>query len=171
MTTVPPRRLVVLRHAKSAWPAVPDHRRPLAARGRRDAPAVGRALRDGGYLPDRVLCSTAERTRQTWDLVAGELGAAPPVEWDDRIYDASVDGLLAVLRDVPDGVGTVLLVGHNPGVQELTLALAGDAQSDTARRVWEKFPTSAFAVLSLSGNWSDLAPGVGELVEFAVPRG
>src|SRR6266700_6314858 len=85
------RKLVLLRHAKSAWPDVPDHERPLARRGRRDAPGAGAWLRRAGYLPDLVVCSTARRARETWQLAAAELGASPPVRFEPRVYQASAD--------------------------------------------------------------------------------
>jgi phosphohistidine phosphatase len=105
MTARPSRRLVVLRHAKSAWPDdVADQERPLAARGRR--------LREMGCVPGLVACSAARRTRQTWGLVAPELGASPSVVHDPRVYDATVPALLDIGREVPDRVGTLLLIGH-----------------------------------------------------------
>jgi phosphohistidine phosphatase len=164
-----PRRLVVLRHAKSAWPDVVDHERPLAPRGRRDAPAAGRWLRDAGYLPDQVICSTALRTRQTWEWAAPALHAAPPVNYDERVYDASVADLLTVVREVPASVATLLLIGHNPGMQGLTLALAGGGLENALLQVELKFPTAAIAVLSLPGPWSDAAPGQARLTAFTLP--
>jgi phosphohistidine phosphatase len=171
MTVPTSRRLIVLRHAKSAWPDVNDFERPLAPRGRRDAPAVGRRLRDAACLPDRVICSPARRTRETWDLVAQELDAAPPVSYDERVYGASVATLLGVVHEMPEPVRTLLLIGHNPGLQELTLALAGEVAGDALDRAQEKFPTSAIAVLTFAGSWSELAPGSALLADFAVPRG
>ncbi|MDP9842522.1 SixA phosphatase family protein [Streptosporangium lutulentum] len=171
MTVPTPRRLIVLRHAKSAWPDVNDFERPLAPRGRRDAPAAGHWLRDSGCLPDHVVCSPARRTRQTWDLVAQELGATPPILYDERVYGASVHVLLDVVREVAEPVRTLLLIGHNPGLQELTLALAGEAAGDAIERVEEKFPTSAIAVLTFEGSWPELAPASALLTDLAVPRG
>jgi phosphohistidine phosphatase len=169
----PLRRLVVLRHAKSAWPdGVPDHERPLAPRGRRDAPAAGRALAAADCLPDLVLCSTAVRARQTWDLVAAQWGTPPPVRLDPRLYGAGAAHLLEAVREVADPVRTLLLVGHNPGLAELVLALAGDGLDDTLEHVRTKFPTSAVAILAWHGNaWRDLAPGAALLTDVTVPRG
>ncbi|MBB2910368.1 phosphohistidine phosphatase [Streptosporangium becharense] len=172
MTENASRKLIVVRHAKSAWPAgVDDFDRPLAPRGRRDAPAVGRWLRGAGPPPDRVVSSPALRTRETWELVAGELGTEVPVSYDERVYEASVPGLLGIVHEVPDGVRTLLLLGHNPGLEELVTALAGEAAGDALERVREKFPTSAIAVLAVPGPWSGLAPGTAVLTDFAVPRG
>lgn len=162
----------MLRHAKSAWPeGVPDHERPLAGRGRRDALAAGRLLHETGHVPDLVVCSTARRTRETWDLVAAQLSASPEVVFEQRVYGASVPALIGVLRDVPERQRTVLLIGHHPGVQELVLSLAGDGDAEAFRRARVKFPTSAVAVLELPGPWARLAPGAAELTDFAVPRG
>ncbi|QIJ61371.1 histidine phosphatase family protein [Streptomyces sp. JB150] len=169
----PLRRLVVLRHAKSARPpGVPDHDRPLAPRGRRDAPAAGRALAAADCLPDLALCSTAVRARQTWELAAAQWGTPPAVRHDPRLYAADAPGLLAVVRETPPRVGTLLLVGHNPALEDLVLGLAGDGLDDTLERVRAKFPTSALAVLSWRGTgWPELDPGAALLTWVTVPRG
>lgn len=167
-----PRRLVVLRHAKSAWPeGVPDHERPLNARGLRDAPAAGRWLREAGHVPDLVLCSSARRTRHTWELAAAQLDTTPPVHYEQRLYGADDTELLDAVRQVPADVGTLLLVGHSPGVQDLTVLLTGEATDDTLQRVQTKFPTSGIAVLTWNGPWQALAPGAALLTDFAIPRG
>jgi phosphohistidine phosphatase len=168
----PLRRLVVLRHAKSDRPeGVPDHARPLGPRGLRDAPAAGRWLAEADCLPDFVLCSTARRARQTWELAAAELGSTPPVRYEPRIYAADDQDTLDVVREVPADVGTLLLIGHNPGLQDLILLLVDEGLGDTLQRTQTKFPTSAVAVLTWRGTWSDLAPGTALLTDLAVPRG
>jgi len=169
----PLRRLVVLRHAKSAWPeGVPDHRRPLAPRGRRDAPAAGRALVEADFLPDLALCSTAVRARQTWDLASAQWGTPPPVRHDERLYGADAAELLDVVHEVPAEVETLLLVGHNPGLEELVLGLAGDGLDDALERVHVKFPTAAIAVLTWRGTgWEALLPGTALLTAVTVARG
>ncbi|MCP3819096.1 histidine phosphatase family protein [Streptomyces sp. A3M-1-3] len=168
----PLRRLVALRHAKSDWPeGVPDHDRPLGPRGLRDAPAAGRRLVEADCLPDLVLCSTARRTRQTWELAAAELGSTPIARYDPRIYGADDQDLLDVVREVPTDIETLLLIGHNPGLQDLILMLVGQSFGDTLQRAQAKFPTSAVAVLIWRGAWSDLAPGSATLTDLAVPRG
>jgi phosphohistidine phosphatase len=161
--TLDPRRLVVVRHAKSAWPDdVPDPERPLNARGRRDAPAAGRWIRDRvGHL-DAVVCSPATRTRQTWRLIAAELDAPPDPAFDERVYAASAGTLLAVVGELPDHVGAALLLGHNPGVAELVAALTGEEP---------EMKTSAIAVVDLGGSWGDAAPGRATLADHATPRG
>ncbi|ELS51657.1 hypothetical protein STVIR_7429 [Streptomyces viridochromogenes Tue57] len=169
----PLRRLVLLRHAKSAWPdGVADHERPLAPRGRRDAPVAGRMLADADCLPDLALCSTAARARATWELASAQWGTPPPVRHDPRLYAADVHDLLAVVREVPPEVGTLLLVGHNPGLEELVLELAGQGLDDALEEVRTKFPTSAIAVLAWYGTtWRALAPGTALLTDVMVARG
>jgi phosphohistidine phosphatase len=160
------RRLVLLRHAKSDWPDVADHERPLAKRGRRDAPAVGRWLVTSGYLPDAVVCSTARRARETWDLTAAQLppGASPVVRYEPRVYEASALGLLMLVREFDPAWRTALVVGHNPGLAELTVGLLGpDAEAPAA------FPTAFTAVLGLPGPWEGAAPQEARLLAFAVP--
>jgi len=171
--TGPLRRLVVLRHAKSAWPdGVPDHDRPLGPRGLRDAPAAGRALAEADCLPDLALCSTAERARRTWELASAQWGTPPPVRYDPRLYGADFLEHLGVLRETPPEVGTLLLVGHNPGLEDVVLALAGDGVDDTLDRVAVKFPTSAIAVLTWHApTWRTLARGTALLTSVLVPRG
>jgi phosphohistidine phosphatase len=167
------RRLVLLRHAKSAWPDMADSERPLNDRGRRDAPVMGRWLRDGGYIPDVVLCSPAHRTRDTWELLAGELGAEPPVRYEQRIYEATALSLLHLLREAGGEYRTVLLIGHNPGIAELAVGMAQMTDGPDAEpldRAREKFPTAAVAVLEFKGEWADLIPGEPRMVDFAVPR-
>lgn len=163
------RRLVLLRHAKSDWPDMADHDRPLARRGRRDAPRVGRWLGESGCLPDAVVCSTAMRARQTWELASGGLlatapGASPVVRYEPRVYEAAVLGLLMLVREFPPDWQTALIVGHNPGIAQLAAGL-----SDSPPGPPTGFPTAAVAVLSLPGDWSDAAPGECRLLFFAVP--
>jgi phosphohistidine phosphatase len=165
----PVRRLVLLRHAKSDWPQVADHERPLAKRGRRDAPVVGRWLGASGYLPDGVVCSTAARARETWELASAGLaaaapGAAPPVRYEPRVYEATVLGLLMLVREFDPGWRTALIVGHNPGVAELTAGLAGpDAEPPAG------YPTAFVAVLGLPGPWAEATPGEARLLDFTIP--
>lgn len=166
-----PKLLIILRHAKSAWPDVPDHERPLAPRGRRDAPRAGQWLRDAGRIPDRVLCSTARRARETWQLAASALGRSPVVTYDQRLYAAQLSDLLRAVAEVPNEVTTLLLVGHEPSVGELTLYLAGDEVGDTRRQAEIKFPTSAIAVLAMPGSWATPYEGCALLTDFVVPRG
>jgi phosphohistidine phosphatase len=164
------RRLVLLRHAKSDWPDVPDRDRPLAKRGRRDAPVIGRWLREHGYVPDTVVCSVARRTRQTWELVEPELGGSPSVRFEPRAYAASAMTLLYLVRELPGESVTALLIGHNPGIAELASSLASPAGE--GGRLGAKFPTGAVAVFGIPGDWADLdlgTPGQARLVNFTTP--
>jgi len=164
------RRLVLLRHAKSDWPDVADQERPLAKRGRRDAPVAGRWLGRSGYVPDAVVCSTALRARETWELAAEGLAeavpaaAAPVVRYEPRVYEATVLGLLMLVREFPDGWETALIVGHNPGLAEFTVGLTAPPPEPPSA-----FPTAAVAVLGLPGDWASTAPGEASLLSFAVP--
>jgi phosphohistidine phosphatase len=165
-----PRRLILLRHAKSDWPDVPDRERPLAKRGRRDAPVVGRWLRRHGYLPDVVICSVARRTRQTWERVAPELGGSPSVTFEPRAYAASAQTLLYLVRELPGTCQTAMLIGHNPAIEELASDLAeAPAAAGAPPSPGLRFPTAAVAVLEFTGDWPDLAPTQARLLSFATP--
>jgi phosphohistidine phosphatase len=163
------RTLVLLRHAKSDWPDVADHDRPLAKRGRRDAPVVGRWLGDSGYGPDAVICSTARRARETWELAAGGLtavdpGAAPVVRYEPRVYEATVLGLLMLVREFDDAWRTAMIIGHNPSLADLATGLASPDGAPP-----QAFPTAAVAVLGLAGSWAEATPGAARLLAFVAP--
>jgi phosphohistidine phosphatase len=164
------KRLYLLRHAKSSWKdtSVPDHDRPLAGRGRRAAKAIARHLRDQAIEPDLVLCSSARRARETLDRLEKALGASS-VQVEDELYAASATQLLDRVREVPDGVESVMLIGHNPGLQELALDLA--RPSPTAGELAAKYPTAALAMLELgASSWRELDHGSAELVALVRPR-
>ena len=184
MAEDPGRTLVLFRHAKSAWPDVPDHDRPLARRGIRAAPVMGRWLREAGLVPGQVLCSTARRARETWQFAQAGLAASPPVTFDVRIYAAAPADLLALIREVRPATGTLLLIGHNPAIEDLARLLAaasgaagpgtagprtGDSHHSDLDRMRSKFPTAAIAVLRSGGTWHDLAPGRARLTAFVTP--
>jgi phosphohistidine phosphatase len=158
------KRLLLLRHAKSSWddPALADHDRPLAPRGRKASKLLGAHLRQDQPRISLVLCSSAQRTRETLEFVAptGE------VLIERGLYGASADELLERLRRVPDKHDVVMLIGHNPAIEDLAIGLAG-TDSGLAG---QKFPTCALATLTFNGPWRDLAPGRVELVSFVKPR-
>lgn len=157
------RTLVLVRHAKSAWPeGVADLRRPLAKRGRRDAPAAGRWLRDELSELDLIVCSPAERARQTCELLAAELGAAPDVRSEPRLYGDSAQGMLGVVRELPEQARTVAFIGHNPDIEELVSLLSG---SDAPMR------TCTIAVLEFEDDWQRAGPRCARLAEAHTPRG
>lgn len=157
------RHVLLLRHAKSSWddPALADHARPLAPRGRRAAKLISAHLRSSQTHVQVVLCSSAQRAVQTLELVA------PPgeVSVEDQLYGASADGLLKRLRQVPDVHSAVMLIGHNPAMQELAAGLAPGAGLAE-----NKFPTGALATLTFTGSWPALEWGCAELTEFVRPR-
>ena len=163
------RTLYLLRHAKSSWddPALADHERPLASRGRRDAKRVGEHLRALGVEPELVLCSSSVRTRETLELLLPAIGRSA-VGYEAGLYGASREELLARIRSVPDEVASLMLIGHNPGMEDLTLALAWSG--DELARVRDKFPTAALATLTLTTSWSRLAPGDAVLESYVVPK-
>lgn len=167
---------MILRHAKAEHPgAVVDHERPLALLGRRQSTAVGAELARAGLAPARVLCSSALRTRQTWELVRGALTAAGApaagaVEVSDGLYDAGPAELVALVREVPEQDATVLVVGHEPAVSHTAAVLAGPGSDDAAvARVRTGVPTGAWSVLEVDGPWSDLDAGGARLVGFGAP--
>lgn len=165
--------LCLMRHAKSGWddPSLPDHDRPLNERGVEAARLVGRHLKDRGIRPELALCSTAKRTADTLALMLDELGHGVRVEHDRGLYLAGAPALLEALREAPDSVGTLLLVGHNPDMHHLSQHLAGFGDPKTLRAVAEKFPTAGCAILTFeTGRWREVAPGRGHLVEFVRPR-
>ena len=172
-------RLVVLRHAKSSYPpGVIDHDRPLAPRGVVDAKAAGAWLSDHVGPLDQVVVSSARRARDTWALAAREIGSAgaagdstSPSTIDPRIYDATAATLLEVLRELPGSTTTALLVGHNPGCEDLVDLVAREREPEAAAALARKYPTSGIAVLDIDTTWGALAPRTARLVEFAVPRG
>ncbi|MFE9306632.1 SixA phosphatase family protein [Streptomyces sp. NPDC088353] len=170
MSVAEPRRIVLFRHAKADWPQVTDHERPLAERGRKDAAVAGRKLADAGVAFDLALCSTATRTRETWKLAVHELPHRPKTVYEERVYDASPGELITVLNETPDDVRSVILIGHNPGIQGLAEVLSGSAEGDARERMSRRgFPAAAFAVVSFDGSWKALEPGVATLLDYWAP--
>ncbi|MFF1560137.1 SixA phosphatase family protein [Streptomyces sp. NPDC058279] len=170
MSADTPRRIVLLRHAKAEWSDGTDHERPLAERGRHDAPAAGRKLAQTGIDFDLALCSTAARTRETWKLAVQELPHRPKTTYEERLYDASPGELIALLNETPDDVADLLVIGHNPGMHALADALSATAQGDTLQRMSRTgFPTAALAVVSFTGTWKSVEHGVGTLLDFWTP--
>lgn len=171
MSVDTPRRIVLLRHAKADWPQVSDHERPLAERGRTDAPVAGRRLAETGITFDLALCSTAARTRETWKLAVQELPHRPRTVYEDRLYEASLGELIALLNETSDEVADLLVIGHNPGMHALSDALAGSAEGDTQTRMTRGgFPTAAFSVIGFNGSWKSVEHGVGTLLDYWAPH-
>lgn len=163
--------LYLLRHAKSSWDdaALADHDRPLAPRGRRAAKKMATHFRDAGVEPALVLCSSARRARGTLKRIRAGLPKDTEVRIEDRLYGASDQDLLARLREIRAEVPSVMLVGHNPGLEDLAILLAAP---ESHTRLEEKFPTGAMATLAIPGaRWTALEGGTAELVDFVVPKG
>jgi phosphohistidine phosphatase len=152
----------------------PDHDRELAPRGHKDARAIGAWLSDPSHAValDLALCSTSERTRQTLEGIRAGGASATETRFDERIYDGGAASLLELLREVPDSVNAVLVIGHAPGIPVLATALAHDesGSSEVMDRL-SRFPTSGLAVLGFDGSWAALELEMAYLKDFVVPRG
>lgn len=163
--------LTLLRHAKSGWdaPVVRDFDRPLNARGRKAARAMGREMRRLGLGYDQVLASPAARVAETLTELAQGYGAAVATDFEDNVYLAPPETLLALVRAADDAGARLLLVGHNPGMEQLALALAKDGA--LRDEVAAKYPTAALAEIGFDiARWRDVAPGEGRLTRFIRPR-
>jgi phosphohistidine phosphatase len=168
--------VLLLRHAKSSWdsPALADYDRPLAKRGQKAAPLMGAEIARLGLRPDLVLCSGAARTRETLALALPALGEpAPQTVVDDGIYMATPETLLALLRKLPAGAKgpkTVLIVGHNPGLEDLAALLVGSGDWSQRALMADKFPTGSLAAITFEApGWADIAPATGRLDQFITP--
>jgi len=164
------KHLHLLRHAKSSWdePSLADHDRPLARRGIKASGRMARHLRDQALEPELILCSSAARARQTLEPVVAAMGDVP-VRIEAELYRATSADLLERMRLVPDAIDSLMLIGHNPSMQELAVGLAGEGELRDSLAL--KYPTAALATLAFDGpGWSDLAPGRAELVAYVRPR-
>ncbi|HWC62701.1 MAG TPA: histidine phosphatase family protein [Rhizomicrobium sp.] len=169
------KRLYLLRHAKAvpSEPSLDDHARELTVRGMHDAGAMARYLRKNGFIPDLMLISTSARTRQTADLVLREIGAK--ADYRDALYLAEAGKILGMVQAVAQGVEGLMVVGHNPGLEELAGLLAREPvrRKERHRRdvLEEKFPTAALAVLDFDiAKWREIQPGTGKLTDFVRPK-
>ena len=165
--------LYLLRHAKSSWddPALDDFDRPLAQRGRNAAPLIGQLMAERGWVPDLALVSPALRARDTWAIVSQHVAAPFELRLERSLYMAEPDTILDLLRGLPDTPGAVVVVGHNPGMEDCAALLAGAGSDPVAlARMEEKFPTAALARFELSTGPAALAPGSAALTDFVVPR-
>ena len=167
------RTIHLLRHAKSSWddPALADLQRPLAPRGWRAAVAIRGHLIEAGIRPDLILCSPARRTRQTLEGLAGALEDVP-VRVEEGIYFGGVPAVLELLRMLPRSCTSVMVIGHNPTLEELAMELL-DPQAEhdpSLRRMSLKYPTGALANMESSAEWSELEPERFRLISFVCPR-
>jgi phosphohistidine phosphatase len=169
------KRLLLLRHAKAEGAAADDRKRALIERGRKDSARMGRLLREEAYVPDLVLCSDSTRTRETLDLILTELGAKPQVKFPQELYLAEPELILSVILRTPAKCGALMVVGHNPGLEQCALALASAPLEKKLRKRYdtmdEKFPTCALAVIDFEvAKWGEIGPGTGELEVFVRPK-
>ena len=170
MSAAPASRLLVLRHAHSSWaqPGQRDHQRPLDDRGRRQAAAMADFLVETGLRFDRVLCSTATRATETFDIIRPRLGFRPCEATSDLLYAVGVEAYYRTVRQ-QEGVGSLMLVGHNPMVEEFSLSLAGDGDPKALAALRRGMPTCALAVIDLDGPLAAIRPRCGHLARLVDP--
>lgn len=167
------KRLVLLRHAKSDYPmGVADHDRPLASRGNREAPAAGAWLRENDVVPDFIVTSDALRTRSTCAWVISELGEKAPTPYlDSRVYGASSTKLCAIINETPETVTTLLVIGHQPVLQELAMRLASvDSDEEAVYELAMDYPTLGMTVLETTKDWAEIDGRDMRVTNFVVPR-
>jgi phosphohistidine phosphatase len=165
--------LALLRHAKAVEKDdfVAEHDRVLAPRGEQDAALMGRFLREQRLIPDRALSSTAARAHRTWQLVARELGQEVPFESMRELYNTGSGGLFETIRRAGGAASVLCVVGHNPGIHALAVALSGSGDAETLDAIRAKFPTGSLALLRVPiDSWTDLAPGRATLERFVRPK-
>lgn len=165
--------LILFRHAKSSWDdaSLKDFERPLNVRGRQAAPRMGRYLATVGHTPDLILCSSAVRTRETAKLALAKLEGAPLPKFMDGLYLAEAERIMDVIRTTPGSIQKLMLIGHNPGLQDLAIDLIGRASVSDMRRLQTKLPTAAVVVIKFAClSWRDVASNTGDLESFVAPR-
>ena len=166
--------IYLLRHAKAAAgdASMSDAERPLNNQGREACEIIGNIIKKQNIKPDIILCSTAKRTSQTWDLVATASGVAAPVEYSKKLYLASAGEIAKHIQALDDSLNSVLVVGHNPGIHECVIRLCASGSPAAAKKIELKFPTGALAVIECDiPRWSALAPTSGYLKDFMTPKG
>jgi phosphohistidine phosphatase len=172
-------RLMLLRHAKSSWPSgVQDAERPLSDRGDAAARVMGGYLAHHALMPRRAVCSPARRTRDTWSGIAAAISAQSPealeavdIVFDARLYGATRQGILSVILGQDEAVKTLLVIGHNPGLQETAEWLIASGDVEVRERLREKFPTAALAVIDFTlDHWHGVHERSGRLERFVTPR-
>jgi phosphohistidine phosphatase len=167
------RRLLLFRHAKAerAIPGTPDRDRALIERGRKDAARIGAYMASHGLTPERVVLSPAVRVQQTWQQAAAAMQPAPAAMTAEKLYDATVHAIFAVIKDAPASAHTLLVLGHNPGLHELALMLVASGDVETRERLREKLPTCGLAIVDFAlDDWRKLHPHSGRLERFVSPK-
>jgi phosphohistidine phosphatase len=166
------RRLMLLRHAKSDWPeGTDDHQRPLAKRGRETSPLIGIYMAQKGLMPDLAIVSTARRAKETWKRARPAFKHDIVQRNEPRIYNASAKAILDVINETAPDVKVLLLVGHNPGLQDLALKLIGKGSQSDLSRLHRKYPTAGLVVIDFDvKRWRDVSDGLGRLEWFETPK-
>lgn len=167
------KKLILLRHAKSGWddPVPRDFDRPLNAKGRRAARAIGAFAQQAGIRFDTIVASPAVRVAETLSEFGDGYGKMPEPDYDRRVYLASAQTLLEVIQGLDDSAQAVLMVGHNPGLEDLVFLLVPEGEDDAREQVEEKYPTASIAEISLGiDGWSNAEVGSGTLERFTRPR-
>lgn len=166
------RTLYLVRHAKSGWddPTLADFDRPLSRRGEREAADLRALFTEAGYAPELIVCSTARRTRETLAALLGALSHETRIVLTRAIYEAPTTRLLDQLHRTDAEIASLALVGHNPGLEELTHLLAGSGETEALRAFARKYPPAGVAVIDFAeGTWAGIAAGTGHLRAFHVP--
>ncbi|MBZ0217080.1 MAG: histidine phosphatase family protein [Fimbriimonadaceae bacterium] len=167
------RSLYLLRHAKSDWDGtgIADFDRPLSQRGILAAPKIARFMAENGYIPARILCSAANRTRQTLTAILPHLGDIPDIDIMERIYSGGAQQYFDLVRGQTDTANSILLIGHNPSIQGLALALSGSGDRAMREQMARKYPTTGLSVITFEiDHWSEISESAGHLEVFTTPR-
>ncbi|WP_162826689.1 SixA phosphatase family protein [Pseudolabrys taiwanensis] len=167
------RRLLLFRHAKAERPefGMDDLARALVERGRKDAGRIGAFMAAHALMPDRVLVSPAARTQESWKYLSVALKPAPAATTVERLYDATPHAILAAIKDVPASAHTLMVVGHNPGLQEVALMLIASGDIEARERLHEKLPTAGLVIIDFAfDDWGKLHPESGRLERFVSPK-
>ncbi len=167
------RRLLLFRHAKAerAFPGTPDRDRALIERGRKDAARIGGYMASHHLVPERVMISPSVRTQETWKMAAAAFKPEPGAMSVEKLYDATVHAIFAVIKDAPASAHTLLVLGHNPGLHELALMLIASGDVEARERLREKLPTAGLVIVDFAfDDWSRLHPHSGRLERFVSPK-
>src|SRR5262249_43800885 len=167
------RPLSIIRHAKALLPkpGMDDRTRALIERGRRDAARIGAYMAAEALVPDTVLISPSVRTQETWKFAAPAFRSSIEVVTEERLYDATVETIADLLRNTPVGVQSLLVVGHNPGLHDLALALNTSGNAEARKQLKRKLPTAGLVIIDFAfDDWSKLSDRSGRLDRFVSPR-
>lgn len=166
-------RLMLLRHAKSSWadPGRTDYERPLNSRGRAAAPAMARFMSENGLLPQRIVCSSAQRAVETLSLMLPHIAADMDVNVTRRLYEADGESYLRAVREAGGTAMSLMVIGHNPSIEDVAALLAPVGDAVALADMHTKYPTTGLAIIDFDApRWSDTGPGAGRLIAFHTPK-